>query len=195
MERGDFTDVMLIDSDESWNPVDIVRLLLHPPEIVGAAYRMKNHPTDYVGSVRSVDGCPMGRMLPDGTALIEAERVAAGFMRIRLSALRRWADAYPDLVSDEPDGKKVQFFSRMLGEDGDGKKTMYCQDMAFSKRWRDIGGTLWIDPMVKVDHWWMTPHHGDFDGYLRGRKALDDAKDAFAVVEQMAADLKARSAA
>lgn len=170
MARDDFTDVLLIDSDESWRPEDVVRLLMHPQAIVGGSYRMKNKDDEYVGSLRYEDGSPLGLMLPDGTALLEAERVAAGFLRIKIAALREWAAAYPDLVSDEPDGKKVQFFSRMLDDNNGEGKVVFCQDMAFSKRWRDIGGQLWIDPMVKVDHWWTTCYPGDFDKHLRGRR-------------------------
>lgn len=192
MERDDFSDVLLIDSDESWEPVGVVRLLLHPQEIVAASYRMKNNASEYVGHIRRVDGAPVGIMQADGSALLEAERVAAGFLRIRISALRRWAAAYPELVSDEPDGRKVQFFSRMLVDEGDGRKTMACQDMAFSKRWRDIGGQLWIDPMVKVDHWWMEPHKGDLDAHLR---AAGKTEAALAAVKQMADAVRNRSAA
>lgn len=199
MERGDYTDVMMIDSDESWRPEDIVRLLLHPEEIVGGTYRMKNNADEYVGSLKYEDGVPVGRMLPDGTALLEAERLAGGFLRIKVSALRKWAAAYPDLISIEPDGTKVQFFSRLHAPDSEGRLFVYCQDMAFSKRWRDIGGQLWLDPMVQVGHWWFTEHPGDFDAYLRGRKSVEEAKavlaaaaPAFEVVREMA---KARSAA
>lgn len=192
MERDDFTDVLLIDSDESWHPEGVVRLLLHPQEIVAASYRMKNKPEEYVGYLKCEDRVPVGLMLADGTALLEAERVAAGFLRIKIDALRKWAAAYPELVSDEPDGRKVQFFSRMVGPDGNGGQIVYCQDMAFSKRWRDIGGQLWIDPMVKVDHWWMDPHHGDYDKYLRGKA---NEEGAIATVQKMAQELAARSAA
>ncbi len=190
MERDDFTDVMLIDSDESWRPEDVVRLLLHPQDIVGGSYRMKNNPSEYVGSIRYEDGVPLGIMLPDGTGILEAERVAAGFLRLKLSALRAWAAAYPDLASDEPDGRKVQFFSRMIGPDGvDGKQVAYCQDMAFSKRWRDIGGQLFIDPFVKVDHWWMEAHKGDLNAHLQDASKV---AAAFETVKQMAAAVQAR---
>lgn len=187
MERGDFTDVLMIDSDESWRPEDVVRLLLHPEEIVGASYRMKNRWEEYVGSIRYKDGFPDGKMLADGTPLLKADRVAAGFMRIKVSALRKWADAYPDLVSEEPDGKKVQFFSRGLF-DGE----MFCQDMAFSKRWLDIGGELWIDPNINITHWGMEPHIGDLNGHLRN---IHTPKvDAFETIKQMAADIAKRAA-
>lgn len=190
MERDDFTDVLLIDSDETWEPQSVVRLLLHPEEVVAGTYRMKNNWSQYVGSLILKDGTPTGKMLKDGTALLEADRVAAGFLRIKVSALRKWAAAYPELVSKEPDGMKVQFFSRGL-IDGE----MACQDMAFSKRWRDIGGQLWIDPMVKIGHWGMECHDGDFDKHLRAQKAMNDAAPVFAAVKEMAAGIKNRSTA
>lgn len=193
MERDDFTDVLLIDSDESWEPEGVVRLLQYPDEIVAGSYRMKNHDDAYVGSIKHRDGIPVGRIYPDGTALIEATRVAAGFLRIKISALRKWAAAYPELVSEEHDGKKVQFFSRGI-KDG----IQHCQDMMFSRRWIDIGGQLWIDPTLKINHWWMECHKGDFDGYLKNLKkkqeqATSDEK-AFEIVRQMAADIKRRAA-
>lgn len=194
MARDDFTDVLMIDSDESWEPESVVRLLMHPDEIVGGAYRMKNHPTDYTGSLKYAEHegqwVPVGRTYPDGSRLCEATRVAAGFMRIKISALRKWAAAYPELVSEELDGKKVQFFSRGI-RDG----IQHCQDMMFSRRWLDIGGQLWIDPHVKIGHWWMECHAGDFDAYLQSlKKKPMSEKEAFAIVEQMGKDILARAA-
>jgi hypothetical protein len=188
MEHGGFTDVLLIDSDESWEPEGVYRLLMHEEEIVAGSYRMKNNWGEYVGSLKREDGVPVGKKLPDGNYLLEADRVAAGFLRIKVDALRKWAAAYPELRSKEPDGEKVQFFSRMLAPNGE----MMCQDMAFSKRWLDIGGQLWIDPMVKIGHWGMECHAGDLDKYLRAQKATAEAKDAFAAVKEMAAEIKAR---
>lgn len=184
---SDVTDVLLIDSDESWRPEDVVRLLLHPEEIVGASYRMKNQWDDYVGHIIYKDGHPDGKMLKDGTPLLKADRLAAGFLRIKTSALRKWADAYPDLVSNEPDGEKVQFFSRGLIEG-----EMACQDMMFSKRWLDIGGELWMDPNINITHWGFEPHIGDMNGHLR---ALHTPKvDAFETIKRMAEEIKQRAA-
>lgn len=189
MERDDFTDILLIDSDESWEPEGVIRLLMHPEEIVGGSYRMKNNWNEYVGEIRySEDGFPMGKMLADGTPLLEATRVAAGFMRIKVSALRKWAAAYPDLRSEEPDGIKVQFFHRYVA-DGE----MHCQDMAFCRRWQEIGGKLWIDPMIKIGHWGFNCFDGDLSKHLKGIHS--GQKAAFDTIRQMAAEIEARQAA
>lgn len=190
MESGAFTDILMIDSDESWRPEDVVRLLMHPEEIVGCSYRMKNNWDEYVGSIQYKDGFPEGRMLPDGTPLLKATRLAAGFLRIKVSALRKFADAYPDLISEEPDGKKVQFFSRMIA-DGE----MHCQDMAFSRRWLDIGGELWLDPNINITHWGMTPYIGDLNGHLRSiHTPKTGVQQAFETVKELAQQIKARAA-
>lgn len=185
MERDDFTDVLLIDSDESWEPEGVLRLLSHPDEIVGASYRMKNAWDEYVGSVRYQDGLPCGRMLSDGTPLLEADRVAAGFLRIKVSALRKFHDAYPDLRSEEPDGVKTQFFTRII-RDG----VIHCQDMAFSRLWREMGGLLWIDPNIKIGHWGMDCHEGDFAAHLHKKHSPSE----FDVIADMAESIKKRAA-
>lgn len=185
MERGDVTDVLLIDSDESWYAQDVVRLLLHPEDIVAASYRMKNKWDEYTGVVRYTDGAPDGKMV-NGLPLLRADRVAAGFLRIKVSALRRFHDAYPDLRSTESDGVKTQFFTRII-RDGE----MHCQDMAFSRLWLDIGGELWIDPNVNIGHWGFECHEGDLNAHIKAQYA----PKPFEIIKQMAAEIEARAAA
>lgn len=189
MERDDFTDVLLIDSDESWEAEGVIRLLLHPEEIVAASYRMKNAWDKYVGMIKYENGLPCGRILADGTPLLEAERVAAGFLRIKVSALRKFHDAYPDLRSTEPDGVKTQFFTRII-RDG----VIHCQDMAFSRLWKEIGGTLWIDPNINIGHWGMECHPGDLVASLKREHGGTDEPESFRMIRQMAEEIKRRAA-
>lgn len=184
--NSDATDLLMIDSDEEWDADSVVRLITHPEEIVGATYRMKHKWDTYVGTIKTENGVPVGKMLPDGTALIEALRVAAGFIRFKKSAVKKFHDAYPLARCQEPDGEMTIFYERAL-IDG----IMHSQDMAFSRKWLDIGGQLWVDPTIKVNHYGLTCYPGDFHQYLIGRKK---EAEAFAVVEQMAADLKRKAA-
>lgn len=188
MERDDVTDVLLIDSDESWDAESVVRMLTYPDEIVGATYRMKNAWNQYVGMVKYQDGLPVGRILDDGTPLLEADRVAAGFLRIKVSALRKFHEHYPELRSNEPDGIKTQFFTRII-RDGE----MHCQDMAFSRLWLEMGGRLWIDPMINVGHWGMECHAGNFEAYLKNIHT--GLPEEFKAIQQMAQDIENRKAA
>ena len=190
MLESDFTDVLLIDSDESWNAADVVRLLLHPEEIVGASYRMKNRWDEYVGQIVYKDGHPDGKLLADGTPLLKADRVAGGFMRIKVSALKKWAEAYPERI-DDGGRQLVPFFSRVVF-DG----VAHCNDMAFCRKWQDIGGEMWLDPNINIDHWGFEQHAGDLNGYLRVKHTpKPDIHAAFDTVREMAARIEARKVA
>jgi len=189
MQDPEATDFLMIDSDEHWKPEDVVRLLTHPEEIVAGAYRMKHNWSHYVGVPKEVDGVPVGKILPDGTALIEAERVSGGFIRLKKEALVRFHEAYPDLRYGERGLETTVFFERFRVNG-----SRHSEDYGFSRRWREIGGQLWIDPLIKIDHYGLTEYPGDYDAYLRGRKQREADEKAFAVVAQMAEDIKQRAA-
>ena len=184
---SDFTDVFLIDSDQSWRAEDFVRLLHLKEDVVAGTYRMKNRWDEYVGSIQRKDGMPQGKMMPDGTALLGAERVAGGFLRIKIDTLRKFSESYPELRSETPPGfdnniKEITLFFERMKENG----TVFCQDMAFSKRLRDIGVELWIDPNLKIGHWGFHNYEGDYDKHLRDKKETDEA---FLMVQQMAKEV------
>lgn len=194
MNREDVTDIIIIDSDESWKAEEFVELLLSPGSVVGGTYRMKNNWEKYVGVIKQQDGVPVGRLKKNGKPLIEASRVSAGFMKIRKEVLKKYHDAYPELRSeeetpghkpDEPTGDITIFFERM--KEG---KTIYCQDMAFCKRLEDIGVDMWIDPTLKIGHWGFHEYAGDFDKYLKGKS---DADKAIETIREMAKAIEARS--
>lgn len=180
------TDFLMIDSDEHWKPEDVVRLLTHPEEIVAAPYRMKHMWGHYTVVPKEVDGVPVGKVLPDGTCLIEAERLPAGFLRLKKTAVQRFHDAYPELRYREPEGEVTAFFDRYRVNG-----SRHSEDFGFSRRWREIGGQLWIDPVIKVDHYGLTEYPGDYHQYLINRKKENDA---FAVIEQMAREIEKRAA-
>lgn len=189
---SDFTDVLFIDSDESWDAKDIVRLLFHTEDIVGASYRMKNRWHEHVGRILFDGNAPAGKMLKDGTPLLKADRVAAGFIRIKVSALKRWAEAYPELRVEDGGRSVVQFFSRAVF-DGE----LHDQDMSFCRRWLEIGGELWIDPNINVSHWGFEEHPGDLNGHIKSLYKSPDAdvKAAFDTIREMASEIEARRAA
>ena len=183
------TDFLMIDADTSWHPEGVCRLLYHEQDIVAGSYRMKHLWEQYVGVIKREDGVPLGRMLPDGTAIVEATRIPGGFVRFKKSALRVFRDAYPELRSKEIniDGSFVEhvvFFERYRKDD-----VSHCHDYGFSRRWLEIGGQLFIDPYVKVDHWGITRYAGNLEAHLRGKAAVE-------TVQQMAEAIKnLRSAA
>lgn len=176
--NSDATDLIMIDADESWEVEGVMRLIARPEEIVSGSYPMKNNWNQYVGVLKTKEGRPIGKMLQDGTALLEALRVPGGFLRIKKTALLKMKEHYPELHSSDTGEEFFPFFER-IKIDG----VVHSQDYAFSRRWIEMGGQLWIDPNIKISHWGWVEHEGDFDASLRKDKK---EQDAFAMLKEMA---------
>lgn len=157
--------VVFIDDDVSWEPQDLVTLLETPGEVVAGTYRFKV-PGDesYMGEVLSgEDGRPVVRF--DGAVLAEA--IPAGFLKVTRRALESFMAAYPELVIDKDNNG---FRSPDLFNHGAHKGVWWGEDYAFSRRWREMGGDIWIVPSLKLTHHGKDRSYpGDFHEYLLRR--------------------------
>lgn len=200
------TDILCIDSDESFKPEGVLRLLGHQEEIVGGAYRMKNNWKDWTAIwMVNEQGIPRGKALGDGTGLLEAYRVPWGFLRMKRSALEKYRDGFPELRYRGRDGKEQIIFCQQQYRDGE----FFSQDYVLSERMKKIGVQMWIDPAITIGHWGNTEYSGNLDEHLKALKANQDEsakiasalgfddkeKQAFAVVQQMAREIEERKAA
>lgn len=168
LEDPNNTDLFFIDSDEAWDSVGFVRVLMAPGEIVAGSYRMKNHWEAWTASLECADGHPKGKLIGENQALLLADSAGAGFMRIKRSALERYKEAYPDLAYRDftAAGEERQYhaFFECKNEDGMFKG----EDFVFCKRWQQIGGDIWIEPNVTITHYGMSGFEGNLDRSLRG---------------------------
>lgn len=171
--ESDCTDLILIDSDEQWGPAAIGRLLQHPEEIVVGAYPFKNNWGSFAGNplITTVDGKQQyaaWRELSDGSALLEAYNIAGGFTRIKRSALEKYADFYPnDVYMDEfawPTRKNRIYTSFFMCDIKDYQR--YGEDAYFSRRMRDAGIKLWIDPNITITHYGMHGWTGNLHEHI-----------------------------
>ena len=182
--ESDFTDILLIDSDEGWRAEDVFRIIMHPHPIVAGSYRMKNAWDHYVGTLRiDENGTPYGEQQSDGTYLLEAERIPGGFTRFKRHALQMYADAYPELHYHANGHEDVAFFTSGI-EGGE----FYSHDYLLSRRWREMNVPLWIDPMIKIDHYGTQKYAGDLDAHLRNQGKTEAA---FQTIADMAALIEA----
>lgn len=162
------TDIIMLDSDQSWGAKDIVRLLLVPAQVVAGSYRTKNNWSRYTGQIEMDDGMPVGRMMSDGKPILKALKVSGGFLRINTEVLRKYAAAYPEARSLSREGETVVYFERSRTGN-----VVLDQDMAFSARLAAMGVDMWIDPTLEVSHWGFIEHKGNFDKHLKGEDGID----------------------
>jgi hypothetical protein len=159
------TDVVFIDHDVSWSPRDLLTLLQAPGDVVCGTYRFKrpDAPEEYMGAtIQGPNGRPMARE-SDGALL--AHSVPAGFLRVTRNAVACFIKAFPDLVYGDPCAPCVDLFNH-----GAHNGTWYGEDYAFSRRWREAGGDIWLLPDLNITHWsGDKAYPGNFHEYLLRR--------------------------
>jgi len=101
------------------------------------------------------------------TGLLEVAGVPAGFMRVTRAMLEKMIDAYPQTefyVESMADTKVYGLF-----EDWRDGNLKYGEDYSFCRRWREIGGQVWVNPEIKMGHVGFKTFQGHLGDYLRNR--------------------------
>lgn len=150
---SDHSHLLFIDADIGFSPDAALRLLAHNQPIVGATYAKKT-----AGPVQfAVSLLPVARRTDAG--LIEVNGLAGGFLMIRRDAAERMAGAYRDLAFDpkSEQDKHEPWSDQMLNIFGAelADRTRWSEDIAFCRRWAAIGGKVWLDPYILLQHWGM----------------------------------------
>ncbi len=140
--------VVFIDYDLSWNPQDLLTLIETPGDVVAGTYRYKKDEEEYMGAW-NVDSDNRAITRSDGC--ISATRIPAGFLKITKNLVDRYMAAYPNLIFGPYYNASLDLFNHGVIE-----RTWYGEDMAFSKRWVDVGGEIWLVPTLNLTH-----HQGD----------------------------------
>lgn len=163
MLGSDFTDLMFIDSDVCWEPGAMIKLLMHPVDIVGAVYRHRRDPVTW--PVKWLE--ERDELWADpATGLLEVEGAPTGFLRITRAAAEKMvasAEWYHD--AQAPDGKSWMLFDRIR----DANHQKWGEDFSFCKRWREMGGQVWIDPEIEMGHIGNKTFTGTIGNWLRNR--------------------------
>lgn len=140
--------VFFIDHDMSWDPQDLLTVLETEGDVVAGTYRYKKDDEEYMGALREgMDNRPVVRN--DGA--IRGFRVPAGFLKVTRAAIRKIMRAHPELVYGDLENASVDLFQH-----GAHQGVWYGEDMAFSRRWTDMGESIWIVPNINLNH-----HAGD----------------------------------
>lgn len=152
---------LFIDADIEWEPSSILRLLRADKDVICGAYPKKKLPETYAinfkpGSESSIRGCPI-------SGAVEILEAATGFLLIRRSVFERLIDAHPELhytgtasLTAEQEHFAYALFDCMLI---DGR--YMSEDYGFCRRWANLGGEVWLDPNIKLNHHGAYAYEGD----------------------------------
>lgn len=142
LEDTTATHLMFIDADMGWEPDSVVRLLSHGKEVVGAAGIRKEDPISFCYRPHE------SRQICNETGCWRVEAIGTGFLMIARTAIEKMIAAYPQLKY--VDAKGNEFHALFYNELADGRD--WSEDYTFCKRWGAIGGEIWMDPVIALDH-------------------------------------------
>lgn len=155
----DATVIVFLDYDLSWPAGDLLKLIETEGDVIAGLYRCKVDEVQYMGTVFSgADGSPIVRA--DGC--IKAGVVPAGFLKITPFAVDLLMAHYPELCYGPRHRSSIDLFNH-----GAHERLYWGEDYAFSRRWREKCGDIWIRPDLSLTHWMgETPYPGNFHEFL-----------------------------
>lgn len=150
----DVDDLIFIDGDQGWRPEWVFRLLDHHADVVGGAVIKKSDEPQF-----NVKALPSG-LTQIFSGLIEVAAIGTGFLRISKTALRAVWDFSPEYKSGDSTCRMVFDVQLVDGE-------LVSEDNVFCKKWRDLGGKVWLDPSMTCDHIGAKKYTGSFADYFK----------------------------
>lgn len=136
--------IVYLDYDLSWEPQDLLDLINHEGDVVAGTYRYKKDEEEYMGAF-DCDAVGRPHVRQDGS--LRGFRVPAGFLKVTRKAIRKIMRDNPELVYGDAETPSVDLFQH-----GAHKGVWYGEDMAFSRRWIDNGGEIFLLPRLSINH-------------------------------------------
>ncbi len=178
----DCTDMVFLDADLGWFASDFVKLLSHDRDVVAGVYPKKHGDDAFPVLMKP------GEIWSDADGLIEVDGVPTGFLRMRRAVLERLASEAQHFNAKRRPTPLI--FERQIhgGERWGG-------DYVFCRKWRALGGKIYIDPNMRFEHSGEQSWTGCVGSWLRqragiglvaglaalasGRETLEDLTDMF----------------
>jgi hypothetical protein len=177
--QSNYSRLLFIDADIEFQVEDVLKLIAHNKEVCVGAYPKKGVNWQRIkDSINSKQGQDISdrdiaaagsdyainfkfvnrdsKQIAIENGVIKLHDGATGFMMIKREAIDKMIAAYPELkynndLNTPPDLQDFfyAFFDTMI----DPKDRRYLsEDYTFSRRWQDIGGDIWLDPTISLNH-------------------------------------------
>jgi len=180
---SDYTHLMFIDADIEFQTEDILKLYAHKKDVVVGAYPKKgvawdkiranltdpankdkqlsdrdmaSFGSDYAINFKFVDKETKTIGVENG--LIKLHDAGTGFMMISREAILKMIKAYPELkynndVNIANADLKDHFYALFDTMIDPIDKRYLSEDYTFCRRWQEIGGDVWLDPSISLNHY------------------------------------------
>lgn len=138
---SDCESLIFLDADVSFTPDTLLKLVDYDHDVIAGVYPVKKDGQDY--PVRTLPGAIQSEH--DGT--VEVEGVPTGFLKVSRECLEHLSEEAPVYHCRGSDSPYHLVFERTL-ENG----IRFSGDYAFCRKWRKLGGKVFVDPHMNLSH-------------------------------------------
>ena len=180
--NSDFTHLLFIDADIEFDVEDVLKLYAADKDVIVGAYPKKGvawdrirgnmhslpldkplsdkeiaaFGSDYAINFKFVD--PEAKSVAVENGLVKLHDAGTGFMMIKREAILKLLKAYPELKYNNDvniNNEKINdhfyaLFDTMIDPID---KRYLSEDYTFCRRWQEIGGDIWLDPSISLNHY------------------------------------------
>ena len=180
---SDYTHLMFIDADIEFQTEDILKLYAHKKDVVVGAYpkkgvawdKIRSNLTDPSNKDKELSDRDMASFGSDyainfkfvdketktigvENGLIKLHDAGTGFMMISREAILKMIKAYPELkynndVNINNADLKDHFYALFDTMIDPVDRRYLSEDYTFCRRWQEIGGDVWLDPSISLNHY------------------------------------------
>ena len=180
---SDYTHLMFIDADIEFQTEDLLKLYAHKKDVVVGAYPKKGVAWDKIRSnlmdpankdkeLSDRDMASFGsdyainfkfvnkeaKTIGVENGLIKLHDAGTGFMMISREAILKMTKAYPELkynndVNISNADLKDHFYALFDTMIDPIDRRYLSEDYTFCRRWQEIGGDVWLDPSISLNHY------------------------------------------
>ena len=179
--NSDYTHLLYIDADIEFQVEDVLKLYAADKDVAVGAYPKKgvawqrikenilNNPSkeltdkeiaaqgsDYAVNFKFVNKEAKSIAVENG--LVKLHDAGTGFMMIKREAILKLIKAYPEIKynndvninNNELSDKFYALFDTMIDPID---RRYLSEDYTFCRRWQEIGGDIWLDPSISLNHY------------------------------------------
>lgn len=180
---SDYTHLMFIDADIEFQVEDILKLYAHDKDVVVGAYPKKGvawnrireslklsenenkelsdreiaaFGSDYAINFKFVNRDAKTIAVERG--LVKLHDAGTGFMMIKREAILKLVKSYPEIkynndVNISNTELKDHFYALFDTMIDPIDRRYLSEDYTFCRRWQELGGDIWLDPSISLNHY------------------------------------------
>ena len=169
--KTDADEFLFIDSDVVAHPQDIVRFVKKDRPVAAVLYPFKEEPIRFPYRMRLSDG-----IYSEEDGCFELENLPTGFLKIQRPVFEKLIPTQEEFWGTGEDPKKdppipILFERKFFTVDGERKRL--GGDYAFSQKWKEAGGRVYVYPDIELGHIGRKLYKGTFGVHLCAENGID----------------------